>query len=160
MLCLVEADARVPGVQIERIRFYASLLPLITAVTFGGIVGAATSGPLRLTAIVVSVVGAGFGVVRSWRIDFRADRRGVVACNFWRTYRFSWSDVELVRLAYLRVGVVPQTAFAFWVRGRRPVLVQATPLGRAAQQEAFDAIARLALPGTPVGPDVRRGNRR
>src|SRR5205814_3276678 len=94
------------------------------------------------------------GVSRAQRLDFLLGDRGVVVRNYWRTYQFEWSDVELVRLALLRVGVVPQTAIAFFLREQRAVLVQATPIGETSRAMTFDAIAKLAPPDVPVGADA------
>jgi hypothetical protein len=131
------------------------LLPVILGALVALVVGGATSGAVRYAVVAACVVGAALGIRRSLRLDFCADEQVVTVVNFWRSYRFAWSDVEAVRLANLRVGVVPQTCIAFWVKGRRPVQVQATPIGEAAQREAFDLLRRLAPPTTPVGPDAR-----
>ena len=151
----MELGTRVSGLQIRRVRLYASTLPVMIAALVAVVCGGATSGAARAFVVAACVVGGGLGIWRSRRLDFCADEQSVMVVNFWRSYRFAWPDVEVVRLAYLRVGVVPQSAIAFWVKGRRPVRVQATPIGKAAQREAFDLLRRLAPPTTPVGPDAR-----
>ena len=145
-----------PGLQLGRIRFYASIVAAVSAVTVGGIAGFAVSGATRLAILLIAALGGVLGVLRAQRLDFLLGDRGVIVRNYWRTYEFAWSDVELVRLAFLRVGVVPQTAIAFFLRDQRPVLVQATPLGSTSRASAFDAIAEHVPPGTHVGAEVSR----
>ncbi len=125
------------------------------AVGAGVIGGFAASGSVRIVIFAIASILGVLGVLRAQRLDFLLGDRSVVVRNYWRTYEFEWLDVELVRLALLRVGVVPQTAIAFFLREQRPVLVQATPIGDTSRAMAFDAIAKLAPPDVPVGADAR-----
>jgi hypothetical protein len=117
------------GVQIRRIRFYASYA-VILGLGVGGIVGAATHGALRLAVVAVSAVLTVVGILRAVRIDFLVTRRQWRVVNFWRSYEFHWGDVEQVRMALLQVGVTTQPAIAFLLH-KGSVRAQATPIGKA-----------------------------
>ena len=161
-LSLTRED-RVPGMQLVRIRLYAVINALVVTSLFGTLVAYALPGVLRAAAAALAAVVAVAASARALRLDFLADETGVVVRNYWRTFTFRWSDVELVRNGYLRVGVVPQVAIAFFVSRfvvrRGVVLVQATPVGEKARSLAYVSLTQLAPAGVPIGPTARPAQR-
>lgn len=148
------ALSRPPGLELRRIRFFASIVPAGSALVAGGIAGFAANTSLRIFFAAVFFVSV-LAALRGLRLDLLLDRRGVVVRNYWRTYELEWSDVEGVRLGLMQVGIGLQKAIAFYLPDR-VVLVQATPIRSSSQAKAFEVIAKLAPPSVPVGPDARR----
>jgi hypothetical protein len=136
-------------------RFHMSINAALSAVAAGGIATGAAHGWFRVGVLAVASPLGVLGVLRAQRLDFLLGDQGVVVRNYWRTYQFEWSDVRFVRMGRLWVGLGPQAAVAFFLRERRVVRVQTTPGGKANHAQIFEAIAKLAPPDVPVGPDVQ-----
>ena len=96
------------------------------------------------------MIGAVAAVATIWlthrglRLALRVSHDELVVTNFWREYRFRWSDVERMGLGLETMGVTPRAAAAFGIRDGRTIRAQATPERASAQESYFAALRSLA----------------
>lgn len=84
---------------------------------------------------------------RGWRIEFRADSKGVVIVNQWRTSRFSWDEVRRITIVGMRLRAV-----GFVLTDGRVPSVQASSYSRGLRTTAW-SIAKTFAPDSVVRDD-------
>jgi hypothetical protein len=52
----------------------------------------------------MAALGTAF-ILRTWSIRFVADESRLLVCNFFRTWRFRWDEVEDIRLGRPMIGM-------------------------------------------------------
>ena len=128
----------------SRIRFNEAAIAAMVCATPGGIAGFIIGPPWMFVVFAVTVAAGAWAVRRALRLSLEASPEGVVVRNFWRVYTFAWTDVVNVGLGMEAMGVLPQPAVAFGLRGGKTVRAQATPVKVPEQQAVFDTLAALA----------------
>jgi hypothetical protein len=71
---------------------------------------------------------------RATRVRLVLSGKGVLVDNTWRSYKFSWSEVDGVGIREA-ASCFPQPVLWFRLVGRSPVVAQATPVRRSVRQE-------------------------
>jgi hypothetical protein len=123
--------------------------------------------PWRYLATSLALIPTPWVVRRAFRASLVVTRDGVTVTNFWRTYRFPWSEVDAVGISLKQQGILPQPALAFKLRNGESAFAQATPFRRS-EREKFQAavlalapltVAELADTAAPIGSDRALSNR-
>ena len=101
-----------------------------------------TPGLWRIPVAVIVIAVYLAAALRAWRIEFKADSKGVEILNQWRTYRFTWDEVRRLTVVGTR-----RPAVAFVLTDGRVQSVQASSYSRSLRTSAW-SIAKTFAPDT------------
>jgi hypothetical protein len=117
------------------------------------VIASGSVGVLGIIAIgAANAVPVTVAVQRAFRLSIEASHERVIVTNYWRTYRFEWSEVRAVEIAAEAMGFIAAPAFLFILRSGKYVAAQATPQKKAPQRTALQALAKLAPEGVSFPP--------
>jgi hypothetical protein len=95
--------------------------------------------------------------VRAFRLSIDLGDEYVVVKNYWRTYRFSWDEVEEIRPCAVTIGVLPRRALGFGLRSGRLVCAQGTAGGVGDRDRALEMLRQAASrEGVSISPEFER----
>jgi hypothetical protein len=124
-------------------------VPFLVVAFLGGMLGWAIDslwGSASLWVFAIPGLPAMYPTVRAIRRAARVrlvvSKEGVLIDNTWRSYRFSWSEVDGVGIGL--TGAVPAPALCFRLIGHAPVFAQATPIRRSVRQEFLAKVLSFA----------------
>jgi len=116
----------------------------MSGVTPGAITAVAVGGLWGWLIGFVAAVATVWATHRGLRLALHVSHEELVVTNYWREYRFRWSDVEKVGLGLETMGVMPRAAATFGLRDGRTIKAQSTPHPARQQERYFAALRRFA----------------
>jgi hypothetical protein len=97
-----------------------------------------------------------WAIRRGTRVRLVVSQEGVLIDNTWRSYRFSWSEVDGAGIRYA-TSPFPQPVLWFRLIGRTPVVAQATPLRCSVRHEFLTNVLSYAPPSVQRLEDTVAG---
>ena len=134
------------------LRWSESVIAAVSCATVGFIALPNIPAPWSIASFVVLLGALAWSVNRGWRLGLRVTSDSICIDNYWRSYRFPWTDVADVGVGLETMGATAQPAFLFRLRTGRIIRAQATPQKVEPRRKLFDQLAGLAPCDVKVWP--------
>ena len=153
-LRIARSDDRV-RLSVRRTQINEALIALILVIGLGWIpIALVLQASTHAMGIAVSALtslalvgGALLAARRAFRIRVEVSPESVCVFNYWRTFRFPWSDVREVGMGSINQGILPQPAVAFGLIDGRTVAVLTTPRNDEQRRRFISELEASSPPG-------------
>jgi hypothetical protein len=137
-----------------RFRLNGAWIALVSWGTTAFVLLGALGPPWGYLAAGLCCVAGVWGARRAFRTALLVTGDGVTVKNYWKTYKFAWSEVRGVGIALRQQGVLPQPALGFSLRSGGAVFAQATPFRQTERHQFLAAVLALAPSTVEALPDT------